>query len=103
MGQDMKDSKVRRFDIIARKMKSPQARSYIQPVGLVYDLSFTLPCDLPRSLNLSLFNKIPIMPHLAADKGFTAVANFLAIGGSIAIDERLYIVCAKVEVKLYAV
>ena len=35
--------------------------------------------------------------------GFTAVANFLAIGGSIAIDERLYIVCAKVEVKLYTV
>ena len=48
-------------------------------------------------------DKIPIMAHLAADKGFTAVANFLAIGGSIAIDERLYIVCAKVEVKLYAV
>jgi len=43
------------------------------------------------------------MAHLAADKGFTAVANFLAIGGSIAIDERLYIVCAKVEVKLYTV
>lgn len=35
MGQDMKNSKVRRFDIIARKMKSPQARSYIQPVGFV--------------------------------------------------------------------
>ena len=99
MGQDMKNSKVRRFDIIARKMKSPQARSYIQPVGLVYDLSFIL----SRSLCPSLFNKIPIMPHLAADKGFTAVANFLAIGGSIAVDEHLYIVCAKVEVKLYAV
>ena len=103
MGQDMKNSKVRRFDIIARKMKSPQARSYIQPVGLVYDLSFILSCGLPRSLCPSLFNKIPIMAHLAADKGFTAVASFLAIGGSIAIDERLYIVCAKVEVKLYAV
>ena len=62
-----------------------------------------LSCCLPRSLCPSLFNKIPIMAHLAADKGFTAVANFLAIGGSIAIDERLYIVCAKVEVKLYAV
>ena len=95
MEQDMKNSKVRRFDIIAREMKSPQARSYIQPVGFVYDLSFIL-CP-------SLFNKIPIMAHLAADKGFTAVANFLAISGSIAIDERLYIVCAKVEVKLYAV
>lgn len=103
MRQDMKSSKVRRFDIIARKMKSPQARSYIQPVGLVYDLSFILSCGLSRSLYPSLFNKIPIMAHLAADKGFTAVANFLAIGGSIAIDERLYIVCAKVEVKLYAV
>lgn len=62
-----------------------------------------LSCGLTRSLCPSLFNKIPIMAHLAADKGFTAVANFLAIGGSIAIDERLYIVCAKVEVKLYAV
>ena len=62
-----------------------------------------LSCGLPRSLCPSLFNKIPIMAHLVADKGFTAVANFLAIGGSIAIDERLYIVCAKIEVKLYAV
>lgn len=50
MGQDMKNSKVRRFDIIARKMKSPQARSYIQPVGLVHDLPFILSCGLPRSL-----------------------------------------------------
>lgn len=103
MGQDMKNSKVRRFDIIARKMKSPQTRSYIQPVGLVYDLSFILSCGLTRSLCPSLFNKIPIMAHLAADKDFTAVANFLAIGGSIAIDECLYIVCAKVEVKLYTI
>lgn len=95
----MKNSKVRRFDIIARKMKSPQARSYIQPVGLVYDLYFIL----PQSPNLSLFDKIPIMSHLATDKGFTAVANFLAVYGSIAVDECLYIVCVKVEVKLYAV
>lgn len=50
MGQDMKNSKVRRFAIIARKMKSPQARSYIQPVGLVYNLSFILFCNLFWSL-----------------------------------------------------
>lgn len=43
------------------------------------------------------------MPHLAAYKSFAAVTYLLAIGGSIAIDERLYIVCAKVEVKLYTV
>jgi len=103
MGQDMKNSKVRRFDIIARKMKSPQARSYIQPVGLVYDLSFILSCGLPRSLCPSLFNKIPIISHLAANQGFATIADFLAVCGSIAVDERLYIVCAKVEVKLYAV
>ena len=107
MGQDMKNSKVRRFDIIARKMKSPQARSYIQPVGLVYDLSFILSfilsCGLPRSLCPSLFNKIPIISHLAANQGFATIADFLAVCGSIAIDERLYIVCAKVEVNLYAV
>lgn len=35
MGQDMKNSKVRRFDIIAMKMKSPHAGFYIQPVGFV--------------------------------------------------------------------
>ena len=97
------NSKVRRFDIVARKMKSPQARSYIQPVGLVYDLSFILSCGLPRSLCPSLFNKIPIMAHLAAYKSFAAVTYLLAVCDSIAVDKRLYIVCAKVEVKLYAV
>ena len=51
----------------------------------------------------NLPNKISIMPHLAADKSFTEVSNFLAVYGSIAIDERLYSVFAKVEVKLYAV
>ena len=83
MGQDMKNSKVIRFDIIARKMKSPQARSYIQPVGLVYDLSFILSCGLPRSLCPSLFNKIPIMAHLAADKSFAAVTYLLVVCDSI--------------------
>ena len=43
------------------------------------------------------------MAHLAADKGFTAIADFLAVCGSIAVDERFYIICTKVEVKLYAV
>ena len=38
---------------------------------------------------LGLFNKIPIMPHLAVDKGFTAVADLLAVCGSIAVNKRL--------------
>ena len=52
---------------------------------------------------LGLFNKIPIMPHLAADQGFATIADLLAVCGSIAVDEHLYIVCVKVEMKLYAV
>ena len=62
-----------------------------------------LSCGLPRSLCPSLFNKIPIMPHLAADQGFATIADLLAVCGSIAVDEHLYIVCVKVEMKLYAV
>ena len=62
-----------------------------------------LSCGLPRSLCPSLFDKIPIMPHLAADKGFATITDFLAVCGSIAVDERFYIICTKVEVKLYAV
>ena len=52
---------------------------------------------------LGLFNKIPIMPHLAADQGFATIADLLAVCCSIAVDEHLYIVCVKVEMKLYAV
>lgn len=62
-----------------------------------------LSCGLPRSLCPSLLNKIPIMPHLAAYKRFAAVTYLLAVCNSIAVDKRLYIVCAKVEVNLYAV
>ena len=62
-----------------------------------------LSCGLPRSLCPSLFNEIPIMPHLAADQGFATIADLLAVCGSIAVDEHLYIVCVKVEMKLYAV
>ena len=40
---------------------------FMSSLWALYDLYFTLPCDLPRSLNLSLLNKIPIMAHLAAD------------------------------------
>ena len=43
------------------------------------------------------------MQHLAAYKSFAAVTYLLAVCDSIAVDEHLYIVCAKVEVKLYAV
>ena len=43
------------------------------------------------------------MPHLAAYKSFATVTYLLAVCDSIAVDKRLYIVCAKVEVKLYAV
>lgn len=64
---------------------------------------FFMLLDLRRILNLSLFDKITIMPHLAADYGFATITDRLAVYGSIAIDKRLYIVCAKVEVKLYTV
>ena len=43
------------------------------------------------------------MQHLAAYKSFAAVTYLLAVCDSIAVDEHLYIVCVKVEVKLYTV
>lgn len=43
------------------------------------------------------------MQHLAAYKSFAAVTYPLAVCDSIAVDEHLYIVCVKVEVKLYTV
>ncbi len=43
------------------------------------------------------------MPHLAAYKSFAAVTYLLAVCNSRDVDERLYIVGVKVEVKLYAV
>ena len=57
--------------------------------------------SLCPAFNLS--NKISVMQHLAAYKSFAAVTYLLAVCDSIAVDEHLYIVCVKVEVKLYTV